>query len=278
MKYQFLIENKTYHEGILAEHGLSIYIETEERKILFDAGASDAFSLNADRMGIDLSQVDLAVVSHGHSDHTEGFPLFSRINSAAPIYMHKNAFRLSHGFSDGKIEEEMSGIRWNDEVKRAMEDRIHFTDGPCWITDNIVISGTIPYAEGFVPSEKFYYYNLDGHPVEDDMSHEQCLVIREEEGLCVFSGCSHRGVISALNAAKELFPGEQVAVLVAGMHLYVADNQTRAALIEELAGADIGRVLPVHCTGMEATCEIKARLRDRCVIAGAGDTFHGSQG
>lgn len=278
MRYQFLVENKTDHEGILAEHGLSIYIETEEKTILFDAGASDVFSLNADRMDIDLSRVDLAVVSHGHYDHTQGFPLFCRINRRAPIYLHKNAFRRSHGFRDGKIEEEMCGIRWSDEAKNAMEDRIRFTDGSVWITDRIAITGTVPCAEGFLPSEQFYYYNLDGHPVEDDMSHEQCLVIREEKGITIFSGCSHRGVISALNAGKALFPGEKVAALIAGMHLYEADAKTRAAVIDELAEADIERVLPVHCTGMNAICELKARLGCCCVIAQAGDSFDGCEG
>ena len=93
MEFQFLVENKTETEGVLAEHGLSIYIDTGDKKILFDAGASDAFAMNADRMKVDLSQVDFAVVSHGHYDHTGGFPMFCRRNRKAPIYIHKNAFR-----------------------------------------------------------------------------------------------------------------------------------------------------------------------------------------
>jgi len=77
MKISFLTENKTDREGILAEHGLSVHIETGNRKILFGAGASDIFAYNAERMGIDLARIEMAVVSHGHYDHTGGFPLFS---------------------------------------------------------------------------------------------------------------------------------------------------------------------------------------------------------
>ena len=114
MEFKFLVENKTESEGILAEHGLSVFIDTGDRKILFDAGASDVFSMNAERMKVDLSEVDLAVISHGHYDHTGGFPMFCRLNRKAPIYVHKNAFRESHGFEDGKIEDEMCGQALRD--------------------------------------------------------------------------------------------------------------------------------------------------------------------
>ena len=273
MKISFLTENKTDREGILAEHGLSVHIETGDSKILFDAGASDIFAYNAERMGIDLAQIEMAVVSHGHYDHTGGFPLFSRVNSKAPIYTHKNAFRQSHGSSEGKIEKEMCGIRWSDEQKEALEGRMHLTDGPIFMNENIGITGTVPLTEGFEPSEKFYYANLDGNPVEDDMSHEQCLVIREETGLYVFSGCCHRGVVSAIEAAKAMFDGEKIALLVAGMHLYEADHKTRAHVINRLMQMDVEKIMPVHCTGMEAICELKSMLRDRCIIAQAGRSY-----
>lgn len=273
MKIRFLTENKTSCEGILAEHGLSIYIESKGRKILFDSGASDVFAFNAERMGVDLSEVDLAVVSHGHYDHTGGFPLFCRVNDHAPIYIHKNAFRQSHGVSDGKIEEEMCGIRWTPEQKKALESRMHLTDGPVFITEDIVITGTIPTAEGFEPSEKFYYKNLDGNPVEDDMSHEQALAIREDDGIYLFSGCSHRGIVSAIEAAKAIFPEDKIAMVIAGMHLYEADHKTRADVTNSILAAEVEKVMPVHCTGMDAICELKSMMRDRCVIAQAGDCF-----
>ena len=275
MKFQFLTENKTDREGILAEHGLSIYIETSEKTILFDSGFSDVFAMNAERMAVDLKKVDLAVVSHGHADHTGGLPLFCRINEVAPVYIHRNAFRRSHGFSNGKIEEEMCGIRWSDEQKDLIRERMKLTESPVYITDDIIISGTIPVEEGFKPSERFYYYNLDGKPVEDDMSHEQCLVIREEEGLYIFSGCSHRGVISAVNAAKNLFPGERISTIVAGMHLYGADEPTRERVVKSIISEDVDRLMPVHCTGMDAICMIKNAMGEKCVIAQAGDSFDG---
>ena len=72
MKITALLENKTNREDMLTEHGLSLYIETEKHKILFDMGQSDLFAKNAAALGIDLSSVDIAVLSHGHYDHGGG--------------------------------------------------------------------------------------------------------------------------------------------------------------------------------------------------------------
>ena len=273
--YKFLVENKTEHSGMLAEHGLSIYIEADDKKILFDAGASDILLHNAKVMDVELKDVDFAVVSHGHYDHTGGFPAFCALNEKAPVYLHKNGFRDSYGFRDGQPEDETSGIIWTEQQKNAMKDRFELTDGPVYVTENICITGTVPVAEGTNITENFYYKDEDGQWQKDDMSHEQVLVIRQPDGLYIFSGCSHRGVISALQAGKAMFPGERVAVLVAGMHLYSASAEDRAYVVEQIAAEGLDKVMPVHCTGIKAICDLKTKLGDNCVVAVAGDVYYG---
>ena len=80
MKVQVLLENTSLSEALKAEHGLSLYIETGKHKILFDMGQTDAFADNAEKMGIDLSQVDFAILSHGHYDHGGGLKYFMEIH------------------------------------------------------------------------------------------------------------------------------------------------------------------------------------------------------
>lgn len=278
MKFRFLIENKTDNPGIIAEHGLSVYIEAQGKKIIFDAGATNLFAANAAEMGVDLSAVDLAVVSHGHYDHTGGFPIFHEINPDAPIYIHRNALRISYGTEGGpldkggKLDKEPCSIKWSDEELKMLSDQLVFTDGPLQISDNIKITGSVTVDENFAPTD-FFYVKEGDKLVPDDMSHEQCLVIREPEGLYIFSGCSHRGVISALNTGKSMFPGERVAVLVAGMHLYSASDEDRARVVDEIAAENMDNVMPVHCTGIKAICDLKTRLGDKCTVATAGDEY-----
>lgn len=284
MKFIFLIENKTDNPGIVAEHGLSVYIETQGKKILFDAGATNLFLQNAARLDIDLAAVDMAVISHGHYDHTGGIPAFHSINPAAPIYIHRNALRISYGMENGEIDSEPCSIMWKDEEMKELAASLRFTGGRTDISDNIVITGTVPVPADFMPTGRFYCeadrnatpeaYSPEGKAlVSDDMSHEQCLVIREPEGLYIFSGCSHRGVVNALNAGKSMFPGERVAALVAGMHLYNAGYEDRTRVTGEIARENMDCVVPVHCTGIEAVCDLKKRLGDRCIVATAGDGY-----
>ena len=80
MKLWTLVENTSCNENLKNEHGLSFYIETQNHKILFDFGQSDIFLENANKMGIDLSKVDIAILSHGHYDHGGGLKTFMKIN------------------------------------------------------------------------------------------------------------------------------------------------------------------------------------------------------
>ncbi len=64
-----LIENTSISASLMAEHGLSMHIETGEHTILFDTGQSDKLLENARVLGVDLDAIDVVVISHGHYDH-----------------------------------------------------------------------------------------------------------------------------------------------------------------------------------------------------------------
>lgn len=91
VKIVVLMENTSCREDIICEHGLSIYIESGDAKILFDAGQTGAFAENAAALGVDLAAVDFAVLSHGHYDHGGGLAKFLEINKRAPVYLHRAA-------------------------------------------------------------------------------------------------------------------------------------------------------------------------------------------
>jgi len=96
MKITALVENTSCDPDLGAEHGLSLYIETRRQKILFDMGQTDLFVSNAERLGINLSEVDLAVLSHGHYDHGGGLRRFLEINKRATVYLSRYAFEAHY--------------------------------------------------------------------------------------------------------------------------------------------------------------------------------------
>ncbi|MDR1418464.1 MAG: MBL fold metallo-hydrolase [Endomicrobium sp.] len=79
MKVVFLADNRKGDNKCEREHGLSMLIEVAGKKILFDAGASNLYLRNAEKLGIDLSQIDYIALSHGHFDHGDGLASFPRI-------------------------------------------------------------------------------------------------------------------------------------------------------------------------------------------------------
>lgn len=272
MKFQFLMENKTDRDGFVAEHGLSVYIEAHGRKILFDTGASGLFVKNAEKLEVKLEEVEDLVISHGHYDHTGGVPAFCEINKIAPVYVHENAFYENFSLNENG-ERSMDSIQWTDHERAEIEPRIVMTSGVKWITEDIAVSGTVPKIDGYEPTATFYRILNDGSVIEDNMDHEQMLVIRQPEGLYVFSGCSHRGVIPAVRYAREIFGGEKISVLVAGMHLYSADEEMRKKVVDQIIAEDIDVVMPVHCTGINAICDLKMALGDKCIVASAGTKY-----
>jgi 7,8-dihydropterin-6-yl-methyl-4-(beta-D-ribofuranosyl)aminobenzene 5'-phosphate synthase len=76
MLIRTLAENTSLDSRLGCQHGLSLYIETGGRKVLFDMGADGLFTENASKMGVDLASVDVAFISHGHSDHGGGLKAF----------------------------------------------------------------------------------------------------------------------------------------------------------------------------------------------------------
>lgn len=93
MKLIALIENKSNSE-LIGEHGLAVYIEYNGKRYLLDTGASNTFIDNALKLGVDLSRVDAAILSHSHYDHSGGYNGFFDRNKKANVYIRKEAKEL----------------------------------------------------------------------------------------------------------------------------------------------------------------------------------------
>jgi len=213
MKIVTLIENTCGNNNCIAEHGLSLYVETKKHKLLMDAGQTDAVLKNATVLGIDLESVDTIVLSHGNYDHSGGIMPISRINVTADIYMQKTA---SEPHYNG---EKYIGIDKNiltlPNVK-LVED-IFKIDDELFLFSNI--SGRRCYPQG----NKKLSCMKNGILVQDNFSHEQCLVISQNNKKWLLSGCAHNGVLNILDRYRELF-GSEPDYMVSGFHMMKADG------------------------------------------------------
>ena len=190
MKITVLMENTSASGEYLCEHGLSLFIETENQKILFDMGQTDGFYENAVKMGIDLTKVDFAVLSHGHYDHGGGLHKFLEVNKTAPVYINRFAFEPHYNGAEKYI-----GL----DAELKDNPQLVFTDEEYEIADNITL---------FSCNSKEKNYDLgsfglsvieNGVLVPDNFRHEQYLLIEENGKKILISGCSHKGIIDITN-------------------------------------------------------------------------------
>jgi 7,8-dihydropterin-6-yl-methyl-4-(beta-D-ribofuranosyl)aminobenzene 5'-phosphate synthase len=265
MKIVVLTENTVYRQGILAEHGLSLYIENEEKKYLFDVGQSGIFLENAKALDIDLAQLDGIILSHGHYDHCGGMEAYAERYPLPQIYVRKEAFEKK--FHQKKTNCREIGIPWS---KDFIQGHVIFTEELQEMAKDVFVLGKIPLKNEFESVARGMLVEVEGQRQPDTMTDEQMLIIRSEKGLCVFLGCSHVGIINALLYIEEIFPGEHIHLLLAGMHLSGAGETQRERTLRELEKRDIDRVIPVHCTGILAIAQMKQRFGERCEIVHAG--------
>lgn len=256
MKIVSLAENTSIGEGIGAEHGLSIYIETGEHKILFDAGQTDLFAKNAELLGVELSEVDIAVLSHGHYDHGGGLLRFLEINDRAQIYMSRYAFDECYN-GEGKY------IGLDLSLKES--DRVVYTEEPLELACGI----TLFSSRGFEKTVDLGSFGLtavrDGERISDDFRHEQYLLVEEDGHRILFSGCSHNGILNIVR----WFPSD---VVVGGFHfskLPIGDALEGYA--KQLCGYDT-IFYTCHCTGKEQY-EFMKRHMDRLEYLSAGSVL-----
>jgi len=274
IKLCLLSENYSRKRYMKGEHGLSIWIQKDDINILFDTGQSELFSQNAKQLGIDLSKADMLVLSHGHYDHTGGVLEFCKINQSAPIYINQNAF---HKRYNGQDRSNNIGIPWADQVEKRCEgpfERLVLNKDPVDLNNGIVLSGQIPSTVDFedVP-QNFYIDDGNGNISPDMIIDEQMLIIKGNEGIHIFSGCSHAGIINCIKHVQKLFPHDKIVSVTAGMHLASVSEIRLQMTMQHLLDFDIKTIIPLHCTGMLPICNMMRFLKDHCKRMTVGDEF-----
>ncbi|SHI66200.1 MBL fold metallo-hydrolase [Parasporobacterium paucivorans] len=259
MIIRMLVENTSTAESLGSEHGLSVYIETDHHKILFDTGASGLFAENAEKMQIDLSKVDLAVISHGHYDHGGGLRTFLEMNSSAKIYFGKKAFGDYYA-NRSNGEKKYIGL----DKTLMSDDRFVFGEGQIVIDEELELFSGVKGNRLKPPGNQDLFMREGESYKLDDFSHEQNLVIKENGNTVLVAGCAHAGIVNILEHFRADKNGKPSHV-IGGFHLY---NRGAEQYENSDAMAEIGSYLlstgamfyTCHCTGIPAYERLKSMM------------------
>lgn len=277
MKITALMENTKINEDLACEHGLSLYIEFGDRKILLDTGASGSFLSNGEKLGVNIEDIEIAVLSHGHNDHGGGLKAFFSSNSIGKVYLKKEATKDYYSYKDG--DKKYIGIS-----KDVMEDnwkRLQFINEFTEIEKNIFILSDIE-KDYPLPEGNSNLYMEDKHGFRrDEFVHELLLVIRGEDGIVIFTGCAHNGIINIIKTVKHFFPGEKINGIIGGFHLMTEGKWEGACAkeedIEKISEAIMEEGVEVvytgHCTGEKGYFILKEKLGNGVKYLSTGDSI-----
>ena len=275
MKITTLIENKLgSHEDLYIEHGISLYIEADGKKILFDTGASGNFIDNAKSLNVDLKKIDYVILSHGHHDHSGGFErLMREINPNIKLFIGKEFFNKKHSLRPTGAYD-FVGNPFDENLFKKNDIKVEYIDSDeTKLTENISIFTNFERNEEFENINKTMYIgNKDGY--EKDMFRDEIsLGIKTTKGLVVIVGCSHAGIVNILDTINKR-SNTNIHALVGGTHLIREDDAKINKIIDYLKEREIKVIGACHCTGKQGETMLSQQLEENFITNNTGNVLN----
>ena len=265
--------------SIVAEHGFSALIKTTSKgkthTLLFDFGFSEeGAAQNAKTLGVNMSEVEAAALSHGHSDHTGGLSKLAALigKKNIPFVVHPSAFKSPRYI---KYSEDLK-INF-PKLTREMVESAGFSvvesDRPYYLLDDtIVFLGEIPRRTDFEKGFPVAHWQKDGKELWDAIEDDTSIVMNlKDKGLVIISGCAHAGIINTVIHAIDVTGINKIHVVMGGFHLSgplfegIIDRTT-----QELKKMNPDYVIPMHCTGRKAIMAMEKQMPDKFILNMAG--------
>jgi len=234
--------------------------------VLFDVGPyGDVWLSNADRLGIDLSGIDVLFVSHWHGDHTGGIPTVvgaiaeARRRAGRPpllVDVHpdrpdwRGMLTPLGTFAMLPPEPTLSEIE-SAGGQIAEHADVHAVAGGIFLS-----SGDIPRTTDYETGLPVHHTWREGRAVPDPEIHDERFLTAcvSGRGTTVLSACSHAGIVNVALEALRLLPGRPIDLLLGGYHLAGLSVEDRIGpTVRDLGDLVAPRIVaPGHCTGWRA--------------------------
>jgi len=245
--------------------GFSALVEHNGKRILFDTGNNAAiFEHNVKALGVDLTKLDLVVISHRHADHATGLRYVLSVNPNVTVYVPADG---ANGFGGAPIPKTF--FRADDSLPANMRyfggaEPDHLTSGKLYDTGNFVLVNQLTEVSPGI----FLVRTVSQKQGTLELP-ELTLAIKRPNGLLLVDGCSHAGIEAILQAASAVDP--RTEVVFGGLHLVTTPVEEIDVLAENLKTKwKVERIAPGHCTGEPAFARLKKAYGEKYLYAGLG--------
>ena len=266
------------------EWGFAALVEVDGRRILFDTGANDdTVQRNLKVMGLDLSDVEIVVLSHNHADHTTGLlPLRRQFVAKTPkalskVYAGRGIFwpRIGAG---GRVDDRMAQIKREFETTGGTVVEI---TKPLEIVPGVWLTGPVPRVHPERNWGAVGKVRSTAGEVEDTVPEDMTLVVQTNQGLVYLFGCGHAGVINTLEHSRKTIDPSPVKAVIGGLHLFAADEKHLAWTAGQLKAFGVQQLIGAHCTGIESVYRIRELVgltRQTCMVGAVGASYSLAKG
>ena len=268
-----LCENTARIGDFLGEWGLSILVETDDVRVLLDAGKGPSATYNADTLGIDLKSVDTIVLSHAHYDHTGGLgSVLRRMKKEIEIIAHPDVWQEKYSRPKNGPDRYI-GIPFQRSELESFGARFNLTPRPVNITKTVMTTGEVPMVTEYEQIDSSLFVK-DGPVLRPDaVMDDQGLVIKTEVGLVVVLGCAHRGMINTLYHVRKLTGEERIHTVIGGSHLMNTSQERLWQTIGALKELGVGRLGLCHCTDLPVSSVLANEFGDAFFYNKAGTSI-----
>ena len=244
--------------------GFSSLINYDGKLILFDGGSSsDILKHNSEIAGVDLSNVDIAVLSHSHFDHISGFDYLLEVNPKVKLYLPCDRTIGGRPVSNEQQAEfnrkYRIGYRFKDADVTYVKDNTEIAPGIDLIATTSKLMGL------------FFKYPPHEEKLRTVGLPELSLALsNKEKKWTLVVGCSH-SQIEEIVAETARYLETEISGVVGGFHLFPYDNEYIKDLSETIKKElKVEWVAPAHCTGEAGHEHLKTLFGENYKYFGLG--------
>lgn len=267
-----VLSDKNAHSPLISEHGLSLWIEYAGKNILFDVGNGDALIRNAELLGIDLSMVDIVIISHGHYDHTGN--LLQILSASKDVYIYAHPHCIVPRYS---IHENVKSIAMPLSAKTGLINtpgkRIKWTTEDSKIFDEMYITGEILRTNNFEDTGGPFFLDQLGE-ISDNIIDDLAIWFETEKGLVVVTGCAHAGIVNTIDFILSKSTSKKIYAIIGGFHLVNSEQDRVLKTIEYLENKSPEIIVPLHCTGDMAEKLLSEAFKEQFTCCFVGESIN----